>query len=178
MRLVALVVIVLLTVTTPGDAPGKTLASPPLASASPNAGAVIQFGEPSPATPAVPTSPTTSGLLTRADAIAKASLPSGNTITRVEAKLVLRSDLTATGHGLGAVGEADYVWAVAQWGQVEVGRRGGPLGSAARQPLAQPYGWRFLLIDARTGDAYAGGLGSVEATWWTGLPDRFTEVIR
>ncbi len=125
-----------------------------------------------------PTSELISGVLTRADAIAKAPLPLGDTVTRIEAKLVLRTDLDQAGNGIGGIGNADYVWVVARWGQFAAYRFGRALGATPQERPAPPEGWRVLLIDARTGNAYVGGESMAEATWWTSLRDRSGDLIR
>ena len=52
------------------------------------------------------------------------------------------------------------------------------LGAAKTQGQpAQPDAWLYLLVDARTGEAYAGGGGRVEAGWWSGLTDRFSDSL-
>jgi hypothetical protein len=120
----------------------------------------------------------TSGLLTPADAIAKAPLAFGDTVTRVEAKLVLRTDLEQAGNGIGGIGSADYVWVVARWGQFVAYRFGSALGATTQGQPAPPDAWRFLLVDARTGNAYVGGGSVAEAPWWTTLRDRSGDLIR
>jgi hypothetical protein len=115
--------------------------SPGVASAS----AVVQVGAPSPTPSSAPTSAASSGLLTRAEAIAKAPPPLGDTVTRLEAKLVLRTDLAAAEKGIS-------------------------------QLPPSPDGWRFLLIDARTGEPYVGGASVEERPWWSGLRDRSSDL--
>lgn len=142
-----------------------------------------QFSAAPPTTPSgAPTSVATSGMLTRADAMAKAPAPLGDTVTRVEAKLVLRTDLAAAEKGIGGIRpEVDYVWVVARWGQFTPWRFGAGLVSADKQQQLQtplPEGWRFLLIDARTGEPYVGGGSVAERPWWIGLPDRSGDRIR
>jgi hypothetical protein len=127
--------------------------SPGVASAS----AVVQVGAPSPTPSSAPTSAASSGLLTRAEAIAKAPPPLGDTVTRLEAKLVLRTDLAAAEKGIGGIRpHVDYVWVVARSGQFTPRRFGAPLFRDTQQQSQlppSPDGWRFLLIDARTGEA-------------------------
>jgi len=148
-----------------------------------SAGAVVQVGEPSPTPSSAPTSAATSGLLTRAEAIAKAPPPLGDTITRLEAKLVLRTDLAAAEKGIGGIRpHVDYVWVVARWGQFTPRRFGAPLFRDPQQQSQQlppsPDGWRFLLIDARTGEPYVGGASVEERPWWSGLRDRSSDPFR
>jgi hypothetical protein len=157
-----------------GDAQRSAVTSPALTTSRPSADTSVQFGAPSLSPPSAPTS----GLLTRADAIAKAPLPSGDTVTRIEAKLVLRTDLAAAEKGIGGIRpEVDYVWVVARWGQFTPRPFGAPL-VRDKQQTPPPKGWRFLLIDARTGEPYVGGGSVAEAAWWTGLPDRSGDPIR
>ena len=173
---IAVMVAALVFGTALGDDRRSALAAPAPATAVPSADAIAQVGEPSPTPPGVTTPEMIKGVLTRSAAISKASLPAGNTIIRVEAKLVLRSDLERAGHGIAAVGKADWVWVVAQWGQFAADGWGTSLGAAkTQQQPAQPDAWRYLLVDARTGEAYAGGGGRVEAGWWSGLTDRFSD---
>ena len=89
-----------------------------------------------------------------------------------------RVDAVLAGHGIAAVGKADWVWVVAQWRQFAADGWGTSLGAAkTQQQPAQPDAWRYLLVDARTGEAYAGGGGTVEASWWRGLTDRFSDFL-
>jgi hypothetical protein len=69
----------------------------------------------------------------------------GDTVTRLEAKLVLRTDLAAAEKGIS-------------------------------QLPPSPDGWRFLLIDARTGEPYVGGASVEERPWWSGLRDRSSDL--
>jgi hypothetical protein len=163
------------------DARNNAPGSSAIATALPGEGAAVYVGSPSPAPSSVPTSVAASGLLTRAEAIAKAPPPSGDTVTRLEAKLVLRTDLTAAEKGIGGVRpHVDYVWVVARWGQFTPRAFGAPLVRVKPQQQQPPpsEGWRFLLIDARTGEPYIGGGSAAEAAWWTGLPDRSGDPIR
>jgi len=154
-----------------GAARRNALASPAPPSVLPTAGTAGQVQDPSPPTPTTPPA-SIPGLISREDAISKAPLPAGDTITRIEAKLVAPSDLAAAGHGIGGVRDADYVWAVARWGQFAARGWGAALGADKHQQSPPPDGWRFVLIDARTGDAYLGGGSEAEQAWWTGLRDR------
>ena len=173
---IAVMVAALVFGTALGDDRRSALAAPAPATAVPSADAIAQVGEPSPTPSGVTTPEMIKGVLTRSAAISKASLPAGNTIIRVEAKLVLRSDLERAGHGIAAVGKADWVWVVAQWRQFAADGWGTSLGAAkTQQQPAQPDAWRYLLVDARTGEAYAGGGSRVEAGWWSGLTDRFSD---
>jgi len=175
---IAVTVVALVFGTALGDDRRNALAAPAPATAVASAAAIAQVGEPSPTPPGVRTSEMIEGILTRSAAISKASLPAGNTIIRVEAKLVLRSDLEPAGHGIAAVGKADWVWVVAQWGHFAADGWGTSLGAAkTQQQPAQPDAWRYLLVDARTGEAYAGGGGTVEASWWSGLTDWFSDFL-
>ena len=158
-----------------GEAPRDATVS----SAVPAASAATLMQDPSPSTPTAPPA-SIPGLISREDAIAKAPLPAGDSVTRVEAKLVAPVDLAAAGNGIGGIRDVDYIWVVARWGRFAAGRFGAPLvtDKQQQQPTAPPDGWRFLLIDARTGDAYVGGGSALEGTWWSGLRDRSRDVGR
>lgn len=163
------------------DARNNAPGSSAIATALPSGGVAVYGGSPSPAPSSAPTSVATSGLLTRAQAVAKAPPPLGDTVTRLEAKLVLRTDLAAAGNGIGGIRpHVDYIWVVARWGQFTRGSFGAPLFRDKQQPPPPPppEGWRFVLIDARTGDPYVGGGSVAEGAWWIGLPDRSGDPIR
>jgi len=136
--------------------------------------------DPSPPTPTAPPA-SIPGLIGREDAIAKAPLPAaGETVTRIEAKLLAAGDLAGAGNGIGGVRDVDCIWVVARWGQFSGLRFGAPLVRDKQQQHQAPpsEGWRFILIDARTGDVYVGGGSMAEAAWWSGLPDRSRDVTR
>lgn len=132
--------------------------------------------------PPTPTAPLASipGLISREDAIAKAPLAAaGETIARIEAKLVAPGDLAEAGNGIGGVREVDYIWVVARWGQFSGRRFGAPLvRDKQQQSPPPPEGWRFILVDARRGDVYVGGGSMAEAAWWSRIPDRSNDRTR
>jgi hypothetical protein len=176
---IGVLVLALIVSTDLGAAPQNALASPAPPSVLPTVGTPGQVqGSSAPTPPATPPR-SISGLISREDAISKAPLRAGDTSTRIEAKLVVPSDLARVGHGISGVGDADYVWAVASWGQFATRGFGTRLGTGSQQQQPPPPdGWRFILINARTGDAYLGGGSVAEQAWWTGLLDRSIDVIR